>query len=212
MKVGIIGSGNIGGNLGVHLAQAGHSVYFSSRHPEQLTSLVEQAGSNAQAGTPEEAADYGEVVVLSIPYKAIEETAGSLKEKLKGKTVIDTCNPYPERDGDMAKKIREDETMRETEYTVQKLPNSDVVKAFNTIYFENLRDKAFRRGEDRLAIPLAGNDPDARNVVAGMISDIGFAPVDLGDMAHSAPMEVDKELYNKVMKPGEMLNTIKYLD
>jgi predicted dinucleotide-binding enzyme len=211
MKIGIIGSGNIGGNLGLHLARAGHSVLFSSRHPEKLAGLVEKAGEQSCAGKPEEAAKYGEVVVLSVPFKDIESLSGTLSKDLKGKVIIDTCNPYPERDGQVAQQVRNDENQRESGYTARHFSESYVVKAFNTVYYVNLKEKAFRAGEEQMAVPLAGDNPEARKKVAGLISDIGFAPVDLGDLDRSEPMEVDKELYAKIMKRGEMLNIIKRL-
>lgn len=211
MKIGIIGSGNIGGNLGLHLARAGHSVLFSSRHPEELSDLIKEAGENSCAGKPDEAARFGDVVVLSVPFKHIESLSEELAESLKGKVILDTCNPYPKRDGDIARQVKEDKNLRESEHTARHFPDAHVVKAFNTVYYVHLKDKAFRTGEEQMAVPLAGDDADARRKVAGLISDIGFAPVDLGGMDRSAPMEVDQALYAKEMKPGEMLNLIKRL-
>jgi predicted dinucleotide-binding enzyme len=204
MKIGIIGSGNIGGNFGIHLAKAGHEVMFSSRHPEQLTALKEEAGPNAQTGTPDEAAVFGEVVVLSIPFKAIESVAEELKDVLRTKIIIDTCNPYPARDGEIATQVIDDPDLRQSGYTAQQLPHSKVVKALNAIYSKHLRDYAFRSPEERIALPIAGDDATAKKVVSQLLDDIGFDAVDLGAMNNSALIEVDQLLYGKLLSSKEM--------
>ncbi len=204
MKIGIIGSGNIGGNFGIHLAKAGHEVMFSSRHPEQLTALKEEAGPNAQTGTPDEAAVFGEVVVLSIPFKAIEKVAEELKDVLRSKIIIDTCNPYPARDGEIATQVINDPAMRQSGYTAQQFPHSDVVKALNTIYYKHLRDYAFRSPEEHIALPIAGDDQAAKKIVSQLLHDIGFDAVDVGTMDNSGVMEVDQLLYNKPMSAKDM--------
>src|SRR5699024_10685953 len=104
MRVGIIGSGNIGGNLGIHLAGAGYEILFSSRHPAELKALAKEAGKNATTGTIEEASALGDVIVLSVPFWAVEEVAGKIGPQ-SGKMIIETVNPYPQRDGQMAQKV-----------------------------------------------------------------------------------------------------------
>lgn len=209
MKVGIIGSGHIGGNFGIHLAKAGYEVMFSSRHPEQLSALVKEAGENASKGSIEEAAKFGELIVLSVPFKAIETLADSIADQVKNKIIIDTCNPYPGRDGEVASKVINDPDMRQSAYTAQHFPASRLVKALNTIYFEHLRDYAFRSGEDKIALPLAGDDGDAKQTVSKLLQDIGFEPVDVGTLADSEVMEVDQLLYNKPMHAREMKDKLK---
>lgn len=209
MKVGIIGSGNIGGNFGIHLAKAGHQVLFSSRHPDQLQELVQNAGDTAKKGTIEEAAAFGDMLVLSVPFKAIESIAETIGNLTKNKVIIDTCNPYPGRDGDIASKVIDNPNMRQSAYTTSHFPSSKIVKALNTIYFVHLRDYAFREGKDKVAIPIAGDDTDAKQKVSQLLMDIGFDPVDVGKLADSQVMEVDQLLYNKPMSAQEMRNKLK---
>ncbi len=209
MKAGIIGSGNIGGNFGIHLAKAGHEVMFSSRHPEQLTELQEKAGPNAQTGTPDEAAVFGEIIVLSIPFKSIEKVAKDLAGVLREKIIIDTCNPYPGRDGEIATEVINNPNLRQSAYTAQQFPHSKIVKALNTIYYVHLRDYAFPPAGNRFALPIAGDDPAAKNEVTRLLKDIGFDVVDVGTINDSEVMEVDQLLYNKPMPAREMKEKLK---
>ncbi len=209
MKIGIIGSGNIGGNFGTHLARAGHQVMFSSRNPGQLTSLADQAGENAQTGSIEEAASFGEVVVLSVPFKAIEDIAKAIGDKVKGKVIIDTCNPYPGRDGAVATNVMNDDAMRQSAYTVTHFPGAKVVKALNTIYYVHLKEHAFRSEGNRTGLPIAGDDEEAKKTVSQLLQDIGFDPVDVGTIADSKVMEVDQALYNKPMPAQAIKEKLK---
>ena len=201
MKIGIIGSGNIGGNLGIHWAHAGHQVMFSSRHPEQLTDLVKQAGENARAGTREEAVAFGEVIFLATPYRAINELALTLGKALKGKVLVDATNPYPERDGEMAQRVREDHTLTASQYTAREFSEAHVGKAFNTISSQTFRNQA-RPGkafpaEDSVAIPYAADDAEARRVTEQLITDVGFVAVYMGTLADSAALDPDGTLYGQ---------------
>lgn len=203
MKIGIIGSGNIGGNLGLHLAQAGHEVFFSSRHPEELQDLVQQAGEHARAGTVQEAVQFGELIVLAIPFGKIAEVAQEVGS-LSGKILIDTTNPYESRDGEIAAHVKKDPNLRASEYTAQQFPQAHVVKAFNTIYYINLRDKAFQPEEYRTAVPYAGDDAQAKKTVAQLLKDIGFAGIDVGSLSESDVMEPEAILYNRALRPEEV--------
>lgn len=151
MKIGIIGSGNIGGTLGKHWAKAGHQVMFSSRHLEELEPMAKQL--NAQVGTIEEAAAFGDVILLAIPFGKIPEVAqqvGTLHDKI----LIDATNPYPQRDGDMARQVIEDDSQTATGYVATQFASIPVVKAFNSIYFKVLDEQAFQSGDDRIASTL----------------------------------------------------------
>src|SRR6186713_2747291 len=106
LKIGIIGTGNIGGNLAKLWAKAGHELVISSRHPEQLEELARSLGPKVRVGTPREAAVFGDVVLIAIPYGATPQLGRDLKAELANKIVIDTGNPYPERDGPMAEEAR----------------------------------------------------------------------------------------------------------
>ena len=107
MKIGIIGSGEIGGALARHWAAAGHQLLISSRHPEQLQTLAKELGPNVKAGTPREAAAFGDVVMLAVPYGATPQVGRDYAAELKGKVVLDAGNPYPSRDGEMAVRDRQ---------------------------------------------------------------------------------------------------------
>jgi predicted dinucleotide-binding enzyme len=206
MKIGIIGSGNIGGNLGVHLANAGYEVMFSSRHPKQLEPLTEKADDHAAAGTIEEAADFGEVIILSIPFWGVEEVAERVGP-LKGKTIIETTNPYPGRYGEMAKDARESDRAAST-FVAEYFPEAHVLKAFNTIYYKNLQDEAFRE-DGRRAIPYAGNHQPSLDMLEKLIEDIGFGPLYVGKLEESHIMDPEQPLYTKDVTVDEAKEIIE---
>src|SRR5215210_6321163 len=180
MRIGFIGAGHIGGTLAKMLADAGHEVALSnSRGPETLVEVVERIGDQAQATTGREAAELGDVVVVATPLRSYRDIPA---EPLAGKIVVDTNNYYARRDG----RIEELESDRTTssELLQEHLRDAKVVKAFNTLYFETLAGGGRPAGAaDRLAIPISGDDAEAKKVVAGLIDEIGFDAVDAGDLA-----------------------------
>jgi predicted dinucleotide-binding enzyme len=180
MRIGIIGSGKIGGTLAKRLVDAGHEVAVSnSRGPETLADLVEELGPRAQAMTAQEAARYGELIVVSVPLGRYRELP---TDGVAGKVVIDTNNYYPQRDGH----FEELDSGRATssELLQAHLVDARVVKAFNAILWTRLRDDARPAGDpERLGIPISGDDEEAKGTVAGLIDDIGFDPVDAGALA-----------------------------
>jgi len=206
MKIGIIGSGNIGGSLGIHLAEAGYEIMFSSRHPNRLKKLAKRAGKNASVGTIEEAAQFGKVIILSIPFWGIKEVAEKLNP-LKGKIIIETVNPYPERDGQLALDVRRSERAA-SEFVADYFPKAHVLKAFNTIYFKDLQDQAFREGNLR-AIPYAGDHKPSLKILKEIIEDIGFTPVYVGKLAESHIIDPEQELYSKDMTAAEMKKVLE---
>lgn len=193
-KIGLVGSGMIGSTLAELWAEAGHEVFLSSRHPEELAPLVEKIGEKARAGSPEEAASFGEIVVLTTPLKAIPDVAESLGETLKGKIVIETNNPYPGRDGDLAHEAVKG-GQGSGVWVQEHFPGARVVKAFNTVYFETLQSEAHRDGP-KVGIPIASDDREAMHEVAGLVRDAGFAPVEVGLMARSREFDVGTPVYN----------------
>ena len=145
--------------------------------------MVKQAGENARAGTKEEAVAFGEVIFLATPYRAINELALTLGKALKGKVLVDATNPYPERDGEMAQRVREDHTLTASQYTAREFSEAYVGKAFNTISSQTFRNRAFpAEGEDSVAIPYAADDAEARRVTEQLITDVGFAAVYVGTL------------------------------
>jgi predicted dinucleotide-binding enzyme len=180
MRIGIIGAGHIGGTLAKLFGKAGHEVAVSnSRGPETLASLVEQLGDDARATDPAEAARFGEVVVVSIPFGRYRDVPAG---DVAGKVVIDTNNYYPQRDGQF-EELASDRTTS-SELLQEHLPDARVVKAFNAIVWTRLRDDGRPTGDDeRIGIPISGDDEEAKQTVAELIDQIGFDAVDAGTLA-----------------------------
>ncbi len=200
LKIGIIGTGKIGGTLAELWVKAGHEVLMSSRHPEQLRSLAQSLGPRAHVGTPREAATFGGVVLVSVPYKALPEVGRELSKELAGKIVLDTCNPYPERDGEMAVEARRKGTgVADPEY----LPGARLVRAFNEIIYRNLRSEAHRKGE-RIGIPLAGDDQEALQVASQLVRDAGFDPVVVGPLSTARRFDVGTPVYTQLLTAREL--------
>lgn len=210
MKIGIIGSGNIGGTLGKHWAKAGHNVLFSSRHPAELNSLVKEAGENAQAQSVTDVFEANaDVYLLAVPFKAIDKLSELYAGEYGNKIIIDATNPYPERDGEMAQEVR-DTNYNASEYTAMKFGTAKTAKAFNTIKAEHLRDYAFRDNE-KLTIPYAAQDLESRNIVKQLIEDIGFDTLFIGGLSDTKIMDPDQALYGKSLNKSslkELVNNV----
>ena len=205
LKIGIIGTGEIGGALARHWAAAGHQLLISSRHPEELQALAKELGPNVKAGTPREAAAFGDVILVSVPYKSTAQIGHDYAAELKGKVVLDTGNPYPSRDGDMAVRDRIRGTgVASAEY----LPGTRLVRAFNAINSGPLARDAFRKPE-RLGIPLAGNDAEAMQIAAQLVSDAGFDPVRVGDLSRAREFDYGTPVYVQGMTAAELRKTLK---
>lgn len=177
MKLGMIGSGNVGSALGGVWAKAGHEVMFSSRTLANDKALAEKLGANARAGTPQEAAAFGDVLVFSVPYRALPELGKSLASEIKGKIVIDACNPYPGRDGDIANWAREKGAGLAS---AELLPGARIVRAFNAV--GAARMGSVHREPGRIGMPIAGDDKEAIAVASRLIREIGFEPVLIGGL------------------------------
>ncbi|QQX76193.1 MULTISPECIES: NADPH-dependent F420 reductase [Aequorivita] len=196
MKIGVIGSGNIGGNLGKHWAKAGHEVLFTSRHPEQLNQLVQEAGGTSKAVSLDEAWEANaDVYLLAVPFKAIDKLSELYAGEYGNKIIIDATNPYPERDGEMAQKVR-DSNRNASEYTAMKFGTAKTAKAFNTIYAEHLKDRAFRN-TDKLAIPFAAQDEESKKITQQLIEDIGFDAVYVDGLEDTKIMDPEQKIYGK---------------
>lgn len=200
MKIGIVGAGNMGGNLAELWAKAGHEVMISSRHPAELEAQAKAIGPNVHVGTAKEAAAYGQVVVIAMPYGQWPQVGAEIKEETVGKTVIDLTNPYPERDGPMAEQARKEGTgVADPKY----LPGAHLVRAFNSIIYTNLRSLAHRAG-DPVAIPVAGDDAQAVEVTSRLVRDAGFEPVVVGPLSSARSFDVGSPVYVKVMTAAEL--------
>ncbi|SFW25843.1 NADPH-dependent F420 reductase [Cellulophaga fucicola] len=210
MKIGIIGSGKIGGNLGKHWAKAGHDVLFSSRHPEQLGSLIKEAGTNAKAVSITDAFEAkADIYLLAMPFKAIDKISELYAGEYANSVILDATNPYPERDGDMAQNVR-DANYNASEYTAMKFSSAKTAKAFNTIKAEHLRDRAFR-SLDKLSVPFAAQDQQSKTVVQNLIEDIGFDAVYVGNLSDTKIMDPEQEIYGVSTSKSELLETVNSL-
>jgi 8-hydroxy-5-deazaflavin:NADPH oxidoreductase len=179
MPIGTIGAGKIGGTVGGLWVKDGHRVFFSNRHPEQLKDLVASLGPLAQAGTVPQAIAFGDAILLSVPYGAIPQLGHDYAAQLKGKIVLDTCNAVPERDGAIAQEVEQNGIG----VTTQKyFPGARIVRAFNTMGAGYIASQA-NRPDPKLAIPIAGDDPEAVKVAAQLVRDAGFDPVVVGKLA-----------------------------
>jgi predicted dinucleotide-binding enzyme len=199
MRIGMIGSGHIGGTLAKLWAQAGHQVALSnSRGPSSLADLVQQIGHGAQGMIPEEAAAFGEVVLVAIPFGKYKTLPVA---PLAGKVVIDAMNYYQQRDGQI-----EMRDLASSELIARYLPQSRVIKAFNTMHYQTLATEGRRAApqEDRLVIFTAGDAADAKATVAHLIEEIGFAPVDTGSLHEGGrKQQPGSPIYNRPMTLAE---------
>ncbi len=200
MKIGIIGTGHIGGTLASLWAKAGHQIVISSRHPDQLKDLASSLGPNVRVGTPHEAAQFGDVVLLSVPYAATPEIGRELAHELAGKVVLDTGNPYPQRDGAMAEEARRKGTGASS---AEFLPGVKLVRAFNAISWVSLAKEAHRAG-DPIAIPLAADDAKALGIAQQLVKDAGFEPVVVGGLARAKDFDVGTPVYVKLLTAVEL--------
>jgi predicted dinucleotide-binding enzyme len=195
-----IGSGNIGSTVARLALAAGHDVVMSnSRGPDTLTELVSDLGEHARAATAAQAAEAGDVVVVTIPFKNYSEVPA---EALAGKVVIDTMNYYPQRDGQYA--ALDSQTTTSSELLQAHLPASRVVKGFNNIFFQHLRDLPRPTGSaDRSALAIAGDDAEAKRTVTELLDELGYDTVDLGPLSEGWRMQPGTPAYGLVYAADE---------
>lgn len=189
MQIGIIGSGNIGGTLTRRLRALGHPVTVAnSRGPQSLTDLAAQTGATAGAVADAAAAD---VVVVAVPLRAVADLPA---EAFAGKVVIDTTNYYPGRDGHLEEIA--DHGLASSRWSAERLAGARVVKAFNNIQAEHLLEGGRQPGApDRIALPVAGDDPEAKRTVLALVAELGFDAVDAGGLDDSWRQEPDTPVY-----------------
>ncbi|HKF79883.1 MAG TPA: NAD(P)-binding domain-containing protein [Thermoleophilaceae bacterium] len=184
MRIGIVGAGRIGGNAGRLFARAGHDVMFSfSRQPQKLQALADETGG--RAGTPAEAAAFGDLVMLSAPWTLVDEAlaqAGSLEAKI----VIDTTNQFG-RSG-----LEDLGELTAAQLNAGRMPGARYVKSFNTLTSGFQAEASQRSGDERVVLFLCGDDAEAKAIVAGLIEDAGFVPADVGGTADAGVMEAPR--------------------
>jgi len=202
VNIGIIGAGNIGANAALLFANAGHSVAISnSRGPESLTAQVGEIGGDTRAATVEDAASFGEVVLVAIPFWRYETLPSA---RLAGKVVIDATNYYVGRDGRI-----DFGDLTSSEVVALYLPDARVVKAFNTMYYETLRTEGNPSDGHRLVLFVAGDDDEAKAVVSGLIEEIGFEPIDTGSLRDGGrKQQPGTPIYNNPMTAEQVRGTL----
>ena len=178
LKIGTVGSGRVGAALGGAWAKAGHEVMFSSLDLEHDQKLAASLGANARAGTPRQAAAFGEVLLVSVPYGALPNVGKDLADLLKGKIVIDTCNPFPSRDGEIANWAREKGAGLAS---AELLPGARIVRTFNAVSYSQMA--AAKQRSERMAMPMASDDAAAVAVASRLVRDVGYEPVLIGPLA-----------------------------
>jgi predicted dinucleotide-binding enzyme len=194
MIIGFVGSGRIGATLARLAVSNGHSVVLSnSRGPETLAGLVAGMGPNARAATSGQAAEAGDIIVVTIPFHRYREVPVA---PTAGKIVIDTNNYYPARDGEFPQ--IEDGSATESELLAAHLPDARVVRAFNAIRHTDLADEGLPRDHpERRALPIAGDDPDAKKTITELIDSFGFDVVDAGPLSETRRFRVDTPAYGR---------------
>ena len=203
MKISIIGSGNIGGNLARLFVKAGHEVALAnSRGPSSLRSFVSELGSKLHPVDVDSAVTYGDVVVVSIHWRTLDSLPVF---NVPGKIIVDTTNPYKD-DGtfyDLGDDIS-------SSAVIKHFQGGTVVKAFNTIWFKHLAETGNIKlpTEERRVIPVAGDDKNAKEKIGKLIEEIGFGPLDTGTLREGSKLQgVGCLLYNKELsvKAARML-------
>jgi len=199
-RIGVIGSGNIGGTIGGLWVKKGHPVFFSSRHPEELKDMIAKLGSLAKAGTVEEAVTFGDVLFIAVPYGAIPQIGKDYSAKMKGKVMLDACNAVSTRDGAIADEVEQNGIG----VTTQKyFPGVRIVRAFNTMSYMVFAREA-NRLDPKLAIPIAGDDPQAVQIAAALVRDAGFDPVTVGTLADARRFQRGQPGYGQQVSAAEL--------
>ncbi|MBA2712066.1 MAG: NAD(P)-binding domain-containing protein [Rubrobacteraceae bacterium] len=215
MRVGIIGAGRIGGNAGRLFVRAGHEVLLSfSRDHAKLEALAAEAGNGAVAGTPAEAARFGEVVMLSVPWGLVDEALGAAGP-LDGKILIDTTNQFGRDESGNFGVLDLPDGLSAAAYNARRAGGARLVKAYNTMTSGFQAEAAGRAGLDRVVMFYGGDDDEANRVVAGLIDDSGFDPVYVGsltgDVVWMEPPRREGALYGEEFHLQEARETVARL-
>lgn len=201
LRIGVIGSGHIGGTIGGLWVKAGHPVLFSSRHPDELKDLMTSLGELAQAGSVERAIAFGDVLFIAVPYGALPQIGEDYGAALKGKIMLDACNAVATRDGGALA----DEVGREGVGVVSQkyLTGARLVRAFNTLSYKIFATEA-NRPDPKVAVPVAGDDSEAVQTAAGLVRDAGFDPVVVGKLADASRFQRGGPGYGQAVSAAEL--------
>jgi len=204
LRIGVIGSGHIGGTIGGLWVKAGHPVLFSSRHPEELKDLVAGLGELAKAGTVDEAIAFGDVMFIAVPYGALPQIGQDYAAALKGKIMIDACNAVAARDGAITEEVEKNGIG----VTSQKyLPGTRLVRAFNTLNYAVFAREA-NRPDPKLAVPIAGDDAQAVQVAGDLVRDAGFDPVVVGKLVDASRFQMGGPSFHQQVTAAELKRTL----
>jgi 8-hydroxy-5-deazaflavin:NADPH oxidoreductase len=173
MKIGIVGSGRLGGTVGALWVKAGHEVMFSSRHPEELKEMAGKLGPRARVGTVPEAIAFGDVILLAVPYSALPQIGRENASALAGKILLDASNPVVRRDGQVAEEAMANGIGATS---LKYLPGTRYVRAFNPVGTAALERESHRAGAP-IGMPVAGDDAQAVKTATQLVRDAGFEPV-----------------------------------
>jgi 8-hydroxy-5-deazaflavin:NADPH oxidoreductase len=195
MQIGIIGAGNIGATLARLWVQAGHDVMLAARDLARVEGLAAGLGPRARAGRPLDAALFGAVVLLAVPFGGVPALALTVADALAGKTLLDAGNPYPQRDGPVVDAVSR-LGLGSGGYTAQLFPQAHVIKAFNTMHFATLAQDS-HRGDGLWAVPLAGGHGPALEAAAALVRDAGFDPVIVGPIERSRDFDPGTAVFNR---------------
>ena len=215
MRIAIIGSGKIGAALARLWVAAGHEVVLSyARDADRLQQLAQSLGPSASVATPAEAAAAGDVVVLSVPWPQVDDAltaAGAADGGLDGRVLVDTCNPFASPGGPLDLPAGAVSAALEG---ARRSPGARVVKAFNTLYFVTLGERggAGATDGDRLAMPVSGDDPDAKELVSGLVRDAGYEPVDIGSLGGAARQEPGGPVYGEELTATQVRDRLRELE
>lgn len=185
MRIGVIGAGWLGGTVGRCWVKAGHEVFFSTRHPEELESWVKSLGPRASFGAPKEAAEFGDILLLAVPYEAIPDLAKSLYGQVQGKILLDACNPSASSRSEIAKEAMENGVAITT---AKYFPGASVVRAFSAVDASSVEASFEGRGPT-LGVPIAGDDASTLQVATQLVHDAGCAPVVVGGLAQAVAFQ-----------------------
>ena len=201
LRIGVIGSGHIGGTIGGLWVKAGHPVLFSSRHPDELKDLMTSLGELAQAGSVERAIAFGDVLFIAVPYGALPQIGKDYGAALKGKIMLDACNAVATRDGGALA----DEVGREGVGVVSQkyLTGARLVRAFNTLSYKIFATEA-NRPDPKVAVPVAGDDSEAVQTAAGLVRDAGLDPVVVGKLADASRFQRGGPGYGQAVSAAEL--------
>jgi hypothetical protein len=204
-EIGIIGAGMLGGAVGGLLAEAGYPVMLSARDLGPVKELAAKIGRGARAGTPAEAAAFGKIIVMAVPWGVLPQVGKELAPLIKGKIVLDTCNPRQPRDGELAKEGLEKGTgVTDPQF----LPGTRLVRAFNALNYYLLPRNAHHPGE-LIAIPLASDDKEALEVAKRIVSDAGFEPVVVGGLSAAKSFDQGTPNYATALTASQLREQLK---